>query len=228
MCIRSLSKMAIKLHELSIEGRTNAISHGIFSRASPQDYNHLLNVFAYLYRISVNFNTNHGKDLLNFAGLGRLLTHATMLQSLDLKCTDWQHHPLKLSRVFQNATWPRLKHFGLHGFTMYTDVELIAFFDRHRATLASVALKSMFLHQKDFNSTDASPCEAWKHLFGELRKRSIKFQVLNLFRIHDCYNWEGKHPTLAIRVNCGESVLRYLRDGGPNPLTSQIIDQASV
>ncbi|KAF6218801.1 hypothetical protein HO133_005344 [Letharia lupina] len=229
MCIRSLSEMAIKLHELSIEGGQNAISCCIFSRASSKDYNHLLNVFASLRKISISVNTHQDAYPLCFAGLGRLLTHATLVQSLDLKCTGGRRQSrLILSRVFQSATWPCLKHFGLHGFIMHTDVELITFFERHRATIDSVALRSMFLHQKELNSREDSPCEAWKHFFGKLRQRSIKFQNLDLFRIQDCSNPFEVHPDLSVRANGGKTVLQYLRDGGLNPLTIDTINEADV
>ena len=230
MCIRSLSEMSIKLHELSIDGGQNAISHGVFLHASSNDYNHLLNVFASLRKISVNVNTFRDTYPLNFAGLGRLLTHATQVQSLDLKCTGGRRQTrLILSRAFQNATWPHLKHFGLHGFIMHTDAELIAFLDRHRASIDSVTLRSMFLHEKDVNSTTYdSPCEAWKHFFGELRKRSIKFRSLDLFQIHDCTNLESVQRDLAVRTEHGAKVLQYLRDGGPNPLHYYCITEASI
>lgn len=229
MCIRLLSQNAVKLDELSIEGRQDAISNGIFSRASSKDFNHLLNVFASLRKISVSVNTHQDTYPLLFAGLGRLLTHANLVQSLDLRGSGGRRRtPLMLSRMFQNATWPHLKHFGLHGLVLYTDAELIAFFDRHRGTIDSVALKSMFLHEKEPNSLDLSPCEAWKHFIGELRKRSIRFQSLDLSRIYDCCNSQGEIPELATRANGGEKILKYLRDGGPNPLTLDTIREVSV
>lgn len=223
MCIRSLSEIAIKLQELHITGARNAISHGIFARASPQDYNHLRNVFVNLRKINISINLNQYP--LTFGGLGWLLTRAKMLESLDLKCVGGDLHQsrLGLSQVIRDFRWSQLKHFGLNGFTMRTDVELIAFFERHQATLDSVSLRSMFLHERDPESTDHSPCEAWKHFFGELRNRSISFQSLYVFRIHDCYNCVGDYPDLAVRVNGGEGLLRYLRDGGPNPLTSDLV-----
>ena len=222
MCIRLLSEMSIKLRELYIEGRETGIPHCIFSRISIQDYSHLRNVFANLRKICVNVNTHRYRDPLEHAGLGRFLIHATLLQSLDLKCTGNRHYQscLRLSQVFQDATWPYLKHFGLHGFEMDTNAALIAFFDRHQTTIDSVTLQSIILHEKKSKSTGVAACEAWKHFFGELRSRSITFQTLELCEIYDCRNWEGKCPErdLASRADHGEKVLRYLRDGGPNPL----------
>ncbi|CAF9943430.1 MAG: hypothetical protein ALECFALPRED_000331 [Alectoria fallacina] len=219
MCIRSLSELNIKLHELTIEGGKNAISHCVLSRASSEDYNHLLNVFENLRKIDVNVNTHEDTHPLIFAGLGRLLTHATLVQSLDLRCTGGrQYSRLILSRVFEDATWPHLKHFGLHGFKMHTDVELVAFFDRHRATIESVAFTHMFLHEKHLSSPDDTLCEAWKHFLDELRKRSITFQNLDLLEIYDCHNRERKAPDLASRTGYGVKALQYLRGGGPNPL----------
>lgn len=221
--------MAIKLDDLSIEGRQDGMSHGMFSLASPKDYSHLLNVFANLRRISVHVSTHRDTYPVNFVGLGQLLIHATLAQSLDLKGTGGRRKSrLVLSRLFQDFTWPHLKRIGLHGFVMHTDAELIAFFDRHRATVDSVALRSMFLHEKAFDDLDDSPCEAWKHFFSELRRRSIKFQSLELFKIHDCCNSEGEHPDLAIRGNRGKKVLEYLRNGGPNPLTVDTVSEASI
>ena len=226
MCIRSLSEMTIKLHELTIEGKTNAMSHGMFSYASPGDYNHLLKVFANLRKTSVKLMCSN-EDPLRFPGVGRVLTHATLLQSLDLKCPGTcRQTRLILSRLFHTFTWPHLKHFGLHGFTMHTDVELIAFFDRHR-TLESVALRSMFLHQRGSASSDTVPCEAWRHLFRKLREQAINFKVLDLFELHDCANEEGTHPNLAVRANWGASVVQYLRHGGANPLVLISFSQAN-
>ncbi len=222
MCIRSLSEMAIKLRELHIEGREDGISHLIFSRISPQDSSHLFNVFANLRKISVNVNTRRDRNALEYAGLGRFLAHATLLQSLDLKFGGVSQARLNLSELFQDATWPYLKHFGLHEFDMDTDADLVAFFDRHRTTMDSVTLRSIFLHEEDSKPTATAACEAWKHLFGELRKRSITFQTLELCNIYDCRNWKGKspEPDLASRADHGEKVLQYLRNGGPNPLES--------
>lgn len=220
MCIRSLSEMAIKLDELTIEGRENGISNRVFSPTSPKDHSHLLNVFANLRKIDITVTAHNDACRLDYAGLGRVLTHATMLQSLDLRCTcnGRRKSRLSLSRLFQDFTWPHLKHFGLQGFNMHTDADLIAFFDRHRATVDSVMLGRIFLHERAFGNLDAFPCEAWKHFFGELRKRSIKFQNLELFTIYDCCNSESEHPDLTVRGGRGKRVLEYLRDGGPNPL----------
>ena len=212
--------MGIKLRELHIVGSENAISHQIFSSASPKDYNHLLNVFAPLCIVAVNVNTHHDTWPLTFPGLGRILTHATQLQSLDLKShsTKVRQSYLNLPQVFQNFTWPNLKHTGLSGFKLWTDAGLIAFFHRHRATVDSVSLRFMFLHHKDPSSTDDTPCEAWAHFFGELRGLKITFRNLELFRIHDCCNSERGILELHTRAAGGISVLRYLRLGGPNPL----------
>ena len=211
--------MAIKLHELYIFGRDDPISHGIFLRASPEDYNHLISVFVNLRKIGVNVNTHQDTYPLSFAGLGRLLTRATELQSLNLKSHSGhvRKSHLGLSRVFHHVTWPHLRHIGLSGFRLQSDAELIAFFDRHRATIDSVILRFMVLHERESQAEDGSPCEAWKHLFGELRKRSIKFQNLMLFRIHDCHNHERKEFDLHSHVEGGIKVLDYLRRGGPNP-----------
>ena len=222
--------MAIKLDELTIEGWLNGISVRIFSHASPNDYSHLLNVFAGLRKIHLHVNTHYDTCRLDFAGLGRLLTHATMLQSLVLVGTaELRKSRLMLSRLFRDFTWPHLKHFGLQNFTFHTDAELIAFFDRHRATIKSVGLRTMFLHEKPLNDRNVLPCEAWKHFFSELRKRSIKFQKLEVFHIYDCCHWvrndlDLNDPDLAARGYYGEKILEYLHDGGPNPLAADEVD----
>ena len=218
--------MAIRLHELTIEGKKNAMSHRIFSQASPGDYNHLLNVFSNLRKTSVRLMFSN-IDSLNFAGIGRVLTHATLLRSMDLKCIGkHRYRLLELSRLFHNFTWPHLKHLGLHGFMLYTDVELVSFFDRHR-TLDSVALRSMSLHQKDTNLPDEGPCEAWKQFFCQLREKKITFKVLDLFELYDCANQKSLHPDLAERANWGAYVLQYLRHGGANPLELVPFDEVS-
>lgn len=220
MCIRSLSEMAIKLQELYVLGRDHAISHGVFSRASPEDYNHLVSVFVNLRKIGVHVNTHQDTYPLTFGGLGRLLTRATELSSLDLRSHSGyvRKSRLLLSRFFQGFTWSHLRHIGLSGFKIHTDAELIGFFDLHRATINSVTLRFIFLHEIESKPDNDSPCEAWKHFFGELRKRSIKFQRLTLFRIHDCCNSEHDKIDLHVHVGGGKKVLKYLDHGGPNPL----------
>ena len=220
MCIRSLSEMAIKLQELYVLGRDHAISHGVFSRASPEDYNHLVSVFVNLRKIGVHVNTHQDTYPLTFGGLGQLLTRATELSSLDLRSHSGyvRKSRLILSRLFHGFTWSHLRHIGLSGFKMHTDAELISFFDLHRATINSVTLRFIFLHEIESKPDDHSPCEAWKHFFGELRKRSIKFQHLTLFRIHDCCNSEHDKIDLHVHVGGGKKVLKYLDHGGPNPL----------
>ena len=220
MCIRLLSKMEIKLRELHITGRDSAISLGIFATASPTDYIHLLNVFENLRKVNLNVNTHQETYALDYAGLGRVLTNATKLQSLDLKCHSGiiRQSRLVLSQLFRDFTWPHLNHIGLSGFRLYSDRDLIAFFHRHRAIINSVTLKFMFLHQRDVNSPVGKSCEAWKRFFDELRIRSIKFHDLHLYSIHDCCNSERQEAKLNKRVGYGENVLRYLDSGGMNPL----------
>ena len=222
MCIRSLSEMAVKLDELYIFGGGNGISYRIFSPASRIDYDHLLNVSASLRKMHLNVETHCDIKPLRFENLGRFITHAQKLQSLDLHCSLGKFGPttgIVLSQVFQDFTWPHLKHFGLYDFSLYTNEDLIAFFDRHRATLDSVSFKWIYLRQQTFASTDDAPGQAWRHLFGQLRKRSINFQKLTLLGIGDRCSFQGKWPHLPDRANRGPRVLQYLRDGGVNPFT---------
>ena len=209
--------MEIKLRELNITGSEHAISLGVFATASPTDYIHLLNVFENLCKVNLNVNTHNETYSLTYPGLGRVLTNATKLQFLDLNCHSCQSR-LVLSRLFGDFTWPHLKHIGLSGFRLYSSVDLIAFFHRHRATIDSVTFMYMFLHQPDTNSTVGKPCEAWRQFFNELRRRSIKFYDLRLYRIHDCCNSEVDKVELDKRAGYGKRVLRYLDYGGPNPL----------
>ena len=219
MCIRLLSERKIKLRELHVTGREYAISLGIFATASPTDYIHLLNVFENHRKVNLNVNTHRGTYALDYVGLGRVLTNATKLQSLDLKGHSGVvcQTRLALSRLFRTFTWPHLRHIGLSGFRLYNTVDLIAFFHRHRATIDSVTFKFMFLHQTNSNSTVGTPCQAWKHLFDELRTRSIKLHNLRLHQIHDCCNSELDTTKLDKRVEYGVRVLQYLNDGGTNP-----------
>ena len=223
MCIRVLSKMEIKLRELHITGSDFAISLGVFARAQPTDYIHLVNVFKYLRRVNLNVNTHHGTYDLDYAGLGRILTSANQLQSLDLKSHGRVPHQslLELSPLFQDFTWPHLTHIGLSGFHLNGDKDLIDFFHRHRATIDSVSLEYMFLHQPDPNALVRRSCEAWRRFFDELRRRSIKFHDLHLYCIHDCRNNSQRvGAELHLRVGFGYEVLRYLDHGGTNPLVA--------
>ena len=58
-------------------------------------------------------------------------------QPLVTKCVGGEPHQscLGLSQEIQDFRWPQLKHFGLEGFMMHTDAELISFFDRHQGTI---------------------------------------------------------------------------------------------
>ena len=219
MCIRLLSKKEIKLRELHIRGKDYAISLGIFAKASPTDSIHLLNVFENLRKLDLNVNTHQDTYALDYAGLGRVLTSATKLQSLDLRCHSGiiRQSRLVLSQLFRDFTWPHLNHISLSGFRLYSDVGLIAFFHRHRATIDSVTLKFMFLHSRDVNSPVSKPCEAWKRFFEELRRRSIKFYDLYLYRIHDCYNSQLDGAELDREFGYGKKILRYLDSGDTNP-----------
>lgn len=212
--------MTIKLQELYVAGRDNTISHDVFSCASPEDYDHLVRVFVNLRRIGLHVNTHLDKFPLDFGGLGRLLTRATELSALNLK--SYKAHKfqsrLVLSRFLNGFTWSHLSHIGLSGFRIYTDAELITFFDLHRATINSVSLTFMFLHERESKPNVDSRCEAWKHFFGKLRERSIKFQRLILYRIHDCYNPTHDNFEMHLHVEGGKKVLEYLNSGGPNPL----------
>ena len=220
MCIRVLGRLGTNLRELHIVGSDYAISHGIFTRASSTDYHYLIRVFENLRKVELNVNTHHDTYPLTYSGLGRILTNATELQSLDLKCHGKVRcqSRLVLSQLFRDFTWLHLKHIGLSGFRLHSDVGLIAFFQRHHSTIDSVRLEFMFLHQEDINSPIGKPCEAWTHFFAELRRLSIKFDDLHLYGIHDCSNTEYDVLKLDAKAGYGEKVLRYLNHGGPNPL----------
>lgn len=86
--------------------------------------------------------------------IARIESASQSEQPLVTKCVGGEPHQscLGLSQVIQDFRWPQRKHFGLEGFMMHTDAELIAFFDRHQGTIDSVTLRSMFLHQKDSGS----------------------------------------------------------------------------
>ena len=225
MCIRSLSDMAIKLDELSIVGGQNGIAYRIFLPASRRDNDHLFNVFADLRKIYLNISPHGVNCHLGSKSLGRFITHAQMLHSLDLNCVQERPYPdtrIIILKVIRDFTWPHLKHFGLSGFIVCSDAGLMSLFKRHRATLESVSLKSIHLRPKINDPTDSPPGQTWKHFFGELRHRSISFRSLTLVDLCDRSNRQGKWPYLTDRANAGTRVLQYLRDGGQNPFNLHV------
>ena len=228
MGIRSLCRQGTNLQQLKVVGSSYAIQDRIFLDASQKNYDDMLSVFGHLryFELSVIVPDVAVQDdaPLTYGGLGGLLKHATSLLTLKLASSYWPEPSdedncppmLDISTLLQGFTWQHLKHISLHGFLMIGHEDLMDFFERHRATLESVELMAVrILHHPDPQDTI---CEAWKQLFSGLRRRGIIFLTLRLSFLQDCYDLEGHFSQPNNPAYHGDKMLRYLRQGGINPL----------
>lgn len=227
--VRTLRIQGTNLKQLRVVGSSYAIRHRLFSDTSQTYYDHMLHVFRKLHYFELavvvqDATVGDDAQALTYGGLGGLLTQATLLETLKLASSYWpeplaEHEcppTLELATVLQGYTWPHLKHLALRGFLMIGHEDLMGLFERHRATLDSVNLMFVrILHHPDPQDTI---CEAWKHLFNGLRRRGIIFQTLRLFLLQDCHDLKGHLSQPADPAYHGDNMLKYLRQGGMNPL----------
>ena len=229
--IRSLYTQGTNLQQLKIVGSTHGIRDRIFSDASETYYSQICGVFGKLHHFELLVNvpevtSEDEEQPLTYGRLGGLLDRATFLQTLKLASSYWHEPPdaddcppmLDTATVLQGYTWSSLKCLGLRGFLLIGTEDLMGFFDRHRATLQSVELMAVrILHHPDPQDTT---CEAWKQLFHGLRSHGIIFQTLRLFILQDCHDLQGHFSQPDDPTYHGEKMLKYLRQGGKNPLES--------
>lgn len=227
--VQTLHTQGTNLKQLKVVGSSSAIRHRLFSDASQTYYDHMLNVFRKLHYFELavvvqDATTGNDAQALTYGGLGGLLSKATPLETLKLASSYWPEPPdehecpptLDIATVLQGYTWPHLKHLTLRGFLMIGHEDLMGLFNRHQATLDSVNLMLVrILHHPDPQDTI---CEAWKHLFNGLRRRGIIFQTLRLFLLQDCHDLKGHFSQPADPAYHGDKMLKYLRQGGINPL----------
>lgn len=227
--IRSLCSRDIRLQQLKIEGSSCAIQDRIFSDGCQEHYDDMLSVFGNLrnFELSVvvpDIPVPDDAQPLTYGRLGGLLTHATFLVTLKLASSYWPEPAdeddlppmLDVATLLQGFTWPYLKHISFRGFLMIGHEDLLDFFDRHRATLDNVELMAVrILHHPDPQDTI---CEAWKHLFNGLRRRDITFHTLRLSFLQDCYDLRGHFSQPDDPTYHGDVMLKYLRQGGTNPM----------
>lgn len=229
MGIRSLCEQNTNLQQLKIVASSYAIQDKIFPDASQETYGHMLSVFANLhyFELSVivpDVAVLDDEQPLTYGGLGGLLKRATSILRLKLASSYWPEAPaeddcpplLDVATLLQDFTWRHLKHLSLRGFLMIGHEDLMGFFDRHRATLQNVELMAVrILHHPDPQDTI---CEAWKHFFSGLRRRGIIFQTIRLSFLQDCHDLEGHFSQPNNPEYHGDRMLKYLCQGGTNPL----------
>ena len=229
MGMRCLYTQCTNLEELKIVGSSCAIRDKIFTDASQTYHSHMRSVFRklkYFELFVIVTEPTVGDDIqtLTYGGLGGLLTQARPLQMLKLASSYASEPPedddcpptLDIATILQDFTWRHLKHLVLHGFLVIGHEDLLGLFDRHRSTLESVELVAMrILHHPD--PQDAI-CEAWKHLFNRLQRRGSTLQTLKLLRLQDCFDLKGHFSQPDDSTYHGERMLKYLRQGGMNPL----------
>lgn len=227
--LRLLCMWGTNLQQFKLEGSSYAMQDRIFSDASQEYYGHMLSVFGSLRYFELNVvvpDVAEPDDAqsLAYGGLRGLLAHATFLRTLKLASSYCPEPPneddcppmLDIATLLQGFTWRHLKHLGLRGFLIIGHEDLMGFFHRHRATLDSVEMMAVrILHHPDPQDTI---CEAWKQLFGGLRRRRITFQTLRLSFLQDCYDLEGHCARPNNPAYHGDRMLKYLRQGGLNPL----------
>ena len=239
MLIQSLCTRGTDLQQLKIVGSSYAVQDTIFSNASEQRYGHMLKVFDRLryFELSVivpDVPIPEDAQPLAYGSLGDLLIRAKFLSALKLISSYWPEPPneddcppmLDIATLLQGFRWRHLKHLTLRGFLMIGHEDLLHVFDRHRATLESVELMAVrILHHPDPQDTI---CEAWKHLFDGLQRRGIIFRTLIISVLQDCYNLDGHFTQPDNPAYHGEKMLKYLRQGGINPLEPALPDSDDV
>lgn len=227
--MQSLYDLGTNLKQLKIVGSIHVMHDRIFSDACQEYYGHMLGVFGKLHDfelsvIAPNIAIEDDSQSLEHGSLGGLLTHATSLLTLKLTSSHSPEPPneddppprLNIEALFQDLKWRHLKNLTLHGFLVIGHEDLMDFFDRHRATLMNVEVRSVrILHHDDPQDTI---CEAWKELFNGLRRLRITFQTLKLSFLQDCYNLVGHFSDPNDPAFYGNLMLKYLCEGGPNPL----------
>ena len=239
MVIQSLSTQGVNLQQLKIMGSSYAVQDTIFSNASEERYGHMLSVFGKLryFELSVNvpdLPVPEDAQPLTYGSLGDLLTHAQSLSTLKLVSSYWPEPPneddcppmLDIKTLLQDFSWPHLKHLTLRGFLLIGHEDLLHVLDRHRTTLESVELMAVrILHHPDPQDTI---CEAWKYLFDGLQRRGILFRTLILSALQDCYKLEGHFTEPDDPAYHGEKMLKYLQQGGINPLETALPESEEV
>ena len=235
MGIQSLCMHGTKLQQLKIVGSSYAVQDTIFSDTSEERYGQLVSVFGRLryFELSVivpDVPIPEDAQPLTYGSLGDLLTSAQFLSTLKLASSYWPEPPpdddcppmLDIATLLQGFTWPHLKRLALRGFLVIGHEDLLRVFDRHRATLENVELTAVrILHHPDPQDTI---CEAWKHLFDGLQRRGIIFRSLSLSILQDCYNLEGHFTQPDDPAYHGDQMLKYLGQGGVNPLEPALPD----
>ena len=239
MGVKSLCTQDTNLQQLKIVGSSYAVQDVIFSDDSKERYGHMSRVFSNLryFELFVNVpdvSVPEDAQPLTYGGLGDLLTHATFLSTLKLASSYWPGLPeeddcppmLDVATLLQGFTWRHLKHLCLRGFLIIGHEDLLGIFDRHRVTLESVELMAVrILHHPDPQDTI---CEAWKYLFDGLQRRGIIFRTLTLSILQDCYNLQGHFTQPDNPAYHGDKMLKYLRQGGVNPLEAALADPNDV
>ena len=204
--IRGLSIMGHQIHELSVESKEYGISHRMMFDASHKDFEHLCNVFKSLLKVDLNINT-HGEALweegtLKSGLIGAMLSKATCLESLQLssvpsEANGYINPVLTLSEGLGDTVWPFLHRLSLNEFSI-GHRDLTGFLLRHRATLRHVQFLNLFLEGG-----------SWSETLIELRKNSIIWDKCDMWQITD---------EDIDYCQCGDNIVRYLREGGDNPL----------
>ena len=235
MVMESLCTRGTNLQQLRIVGSSCAVQDTIFSNSSEQRYGHMLRVFAKLRYLELSVivpdvPTPEDAQPLTYGSLGDLLTHAKFLSALKLISSYWPEPlnaddcppMLDIATLLQGFRWRHLKHLILRGFLMIGHEDLLHVFDRHRETLENVELMAVrILHHPDPQDTI---CEAWRHLFDKLQRRGITFRTLTLSVLQDCYSLDGHFTQPDNPAYHGEQMLKYLRQGGINPLKPALSD----
>ena len=240
MGVQSLCTQRTNLEQLKIVGSSYAVQDTIFSDASEERYGQMRSVFVKLRYFDLSMNIPDVPGLenaqsLTYGRLGDLLTHAKFLVTLKLASSYWPEAPneddlppptVDIANMLQGFTWRHLKHLCLRGFLTIGHEDLLDVLDRHRATLESVDLAAVrILHHPDPQDTI---CEAWKYLFDGLQRRAVVFQTLTLSFLQDCYNLEGHFTQPNDPAYHGDEMLKFLRQGGTNPLEPILADSDEV
>ncbi|MCJ1226697.1 hypothetical protein MMC12_003350 [Toensbergia leucococca] len=207
--IRALSFMRCNIRRLSIAGYFVGISHRLFMTSGP-DLDHLYNVFQNLREVALHIWTYNNEllweEAMRSGSLAKVLSKATLLQSLDLDFSQRdppEGHTMatfRFSTGFGDLTWCHLRRLALTGMFV-GHFDLTGFLIRHAGTLQDVKMHSLWL------STPSWSC--WPILFSELHRHSVTWRSCKFTRLWDEHANYRSLPS--------EDVVEYLRSGGKNP-----------
>lgn len=205
--IRALAISGTAITQLSIDGWYGGISHTLFTLAQPQDLQHLATVISHLRKLKLQINTHKGEwswqEACDSGRIKKLLAGAKSLEhfklSFDLgEGMDLYYPSLDLARCFGNTVWEHLHGLELAHFEV-DHLSLVEFLARQPA------LEDLSLVYLEFSR------EEYAAILDKFRQGTVVLKHCMLEIIISPDDWCWSQPS-------SELIIKYLRDGGRNPL----------